>query len=72
MRRISMAKALLGHVGVSPDLRVVEENRRLRRRVEELEVEVGRLRGINEALAARVSVSDDLLQIVPDAEPALA
>jgi hypothetical protein len=67
-----MAKALLGHVGVSPDLRVVEENRRLRRRVEELEVEVGRLRGINEALAARVSVSDDLLQIVPDAEPALA
>jgi hypothetical protein len=72
MRRISMAKALLGHVGVAPDLRVVEENRRLRRRVEELEVEVGRLRGINEALAARVSVSDDLLQIVPDAEPALA
>jgi hypothetical protein len=67
-----MAKALLGHVGISPDLRVVEENRRLRRRVEELEVEVGRLRGINEALAARVTVSDDMLQIVPDAEPALA
>ena len=67
-----MAKALLGHVGISPDLRVVDENRRLRRRVEELETEVSRLRGINEALAARVSVSDDLLQIVPDAEPALA
>ena len=67
-----MAKALLGHVGVAPALRGVEENRRLRWRVEELEVEVGRLRGINEALAARVSVSDDLLQIVPDAEPALA
>ena len=72
MRRKPDGEALLGHVGIAPDLRVVEENRRLRRRVEELEVEVGRLRSINEALAARVNVSDDLLQIVPDAEPALA
>lgn len=67
-----MAKALLGHVGLAPDLRVVDENRRLRRRVDELEYEVGRLRSINEALAARVTVSEDMLEIVPDAEPALA
>lgn len=67
-----MAKALLGHVGIAPDLRVVDENRRLRRRIDELEYEVSRLRSINEALAARVSVSDDMLEIVPDAEPALA
>lgn len=67
-----MAKALLGHVGIAPDLRVVDENRRLRRRIDELEYEVSRLRSINEALAARVTVSDDMLEIVPDAEPALA
>lgn len=67
-----MAKALLGHVGTTPDLRVVDENRRLRRRIDELETEVSRLRSINEALAARVTVSDDMLEIVPDAEPALA
>lgn len=67
-----MAKALLGHVGTTPDLRVVDDNRRLRRRIDELETEVSRLRSINEALAARVTVSDDMLEIVPDAEPALA
>lgn len=67
-----MAKALLGHVGIGSDLRVVDENRRLRRRIDELETEVSRLRSINEALAARVTVSDDMLEIVPDAEPALA
>ena len=35
-----MAKALLGHVGVGPDLRLAEEVRRLQRRVKELEAEL--------------------------------
>ena len=35
-----MAKALLGHVGIGPDLRLVEEVRRLQRRVKELEAEL--------------------------------
>ena len=65
-----MAKALLGHVGVTRDLRLVEENRRLRRRLGELEAECARLRTVNEALAARVPVADDLLEIVPQGEPA--
>jgi hypothetical protein len=37
-----MAKALLGHVG-GPDPRLMDEVRRLRRRVIDLETEVGRL-----------------------------
>jgi len=37
-----MAKALLGHVG-GPDPRLVDEVRRLRRRVVDLETEIGRL-----------------------------
>ena len=37
-----MAKALLGHVG-GPDPRLVDEVRRLRRRVMDLETEIGRL-----------------------------
>jgi hypothetical protein len=37
-----MAKALLGHVG-GPDPRLVDEIRRLRRRVNDLETEIGRL-----------------------------
>jgi hypothetical protein len=37
-----MAKALLGHVG-GPDPRLVDEVRRLRRRVIDLETEIGRL-----------------------------
>ena len=37
-----MAKALLGHIG-GPDPRLVDEVRRLRRRVIDLETEIGRL-----------------------------
>ena len=55
-----MAKALFGHVGVGPDLRLVAEVRRLRGRVEELEAEVARLHAANDALAASVTVEDDL------------
>lgn len=39
-----MAKALLGHVGIGPDLRLVEEVRRLQRRVKELEAELAEAR----------------------------
>jgi hypothetical protein len=35
-----MAKALLGHVGIAPDLRLVQEVRRLQLRVKELEAEL--------------------------------
>ncbi len=55
-----MAKALLGHVGVGPDLRLAAEVRRLRGRVVELEDEVARLRAANEALVAAVHVEDDI------------
>lgn len=55
-----MAKALLGHVGVGPDLRLAAEVRRLRGRVGDLELEVARLRAANEALVAAVHVEDDI------------
>lgn len=55
-----MAKALFGHVGVGPDLRLAAEVRRLRGRVLELEGEVARLRSANEALVAAVHVEDDI------------
>ena len=55
-----MAKALFGHVGVGPDMRLVAEVRRLRGRVEELEAELTRLRAANDALVSTVSVDDDL------------
>lgn len=45
-----MAKALLGHVG-GPDPRLVTEVQRLRRRVVDLEAEVGRLQAANDDLA---------------------
>ena len=66
-----MAKALLGHVGLAPDFRLVADVRRLQLRISELEAEVDRLRAANEALSAHVTVSDDLLLSVPDAAPAL-
>lgn len=72
-----MAKALFGHVGVGPDVRVTSEMRRLRDRVRELEGEVARLQAANNALANGLRVDDDMLSLsVPDtiveqAEPAL-
>ncbi len=43
-----MAKALLGHVGIGPDLRLAEEVRRLQRRVKELEAELADTRAAHE------------------------
>ena len=53
-----MAKALLGHVGIGPDLRLADEVRRLQRRVKELEAELADARATQELEAA---VSPDLL-----------
>ena len=61
-----MAKALLGHVG-GPDLRMVNEMRRLQQRVRDLEAELVRLQEEKDALA--VEAADDLL--VRPREPAL-
>jgi hypothetical protein len=71
-----MAKALFGHVGVGPDVRVMSEMRRLRERVRELEHEVARLEAANAALSNGLRVDDDMLSLsVPDTiaeqEPAL-
>ena len=64
-----MAKALLGHVNTemrsTPALAV--ENRRLRRRVEDLETMVLRLQADNDRLAA--AVRDDTIA-VEDLQPA--
>ena len=65
-----MAKALLGHVG-GADLRLVDEVRRLRGRVIELEAEVSRLSAANEALVASVHVEDDIRMLTLDDQPAL-
>ncbi len=71
-----MAKALFGHVGVGPDVRVMSEMSRLRDRVRELEHEVARLEAANAALNNGLRVDDDMLSLsVPDMiaeqEPAL-
>ena len=70
-----MAKALFGHVGVGPDVRVMSEMSRLRERVRDLEHEVARLESANAALAAGLPVDGEMLSLsVPDIveqEPAL-
>ncbi|MGH3504381.1 MAG: hypothetical protein ACRDQA_26295 [Nocardioidaceae bacterium] len=58
-----MAKALLGYVGGDP--RLLDDNRRLRRRVADLEAVVLRLQAENDSLAAQVH--DGELLTVPDA-----
>ena len=65
-----MAKALLGYVGGN-DVRLADENQRLRRRVTDLEAVVLRLQAENDALAAQVHEGD--LLTVPDhiEEPAV-
>lgn len=64
-----MAKALFGHVG-GTDARLVDEVRRLRTRVRELEAELSRLAAANDALMASVHVEDDIRLLTVD-EPAL-
>jgi hypothetical protein len=64
-----MAKALYGHVSSAPDKRVLDEVTRLRARVQDLEIEVMRLRAENDRLVAAVANSDELFRIT---EPALA
>jgi hypothetical protein len=70
-----MAKALFGHVGVGPDVRVMSEMARLRDRVRDLEHEVARLESANAALAAGLHVDDELLSLsvrdIVEQEPAL-
>jgi len=65
-----MAKALFGHVG-GADLLLVDEVRRLRGRVRELEAELVRVRAANDALMASVHVEDDIRLLTFDDEPAL-
>ncbi|MFC3999572.1 hypothetical protein ACFOVU_26905 [Nocardiopsis sediminis] len=63
-----MAKALFGHVG-GPDPRMVQEMRRLQKRVRDLEDEIGRLQAHNDQLSAAVA---DVAVSATDREPALA
>ena len=65
-----MAKALFGHVG-GADLRLIDEVRRLRTRVTELETELARVTAANDALVATVHVEDDIRFLTMDDEPAL-
>jgi hypothetical protein len=58
-----MAKALLGHVGIGTDPRLVSELRRLQRRVKELEAELADVR-------ATVALEESLS--LSEAEPVLA
>lgn len=62
-----MAKALLGHVGVGLDSRLADEVRRLRGRIAELESELARVRAANDALAATLTVEDDLSTLTVEA-----
>ena len=63
-----MAKALFGHVG-GADLLLMDEVRRLRGRVRELESDLARVTAANDALVASVHVEDDV-RLLTD-EPAL-
>jgi hypothetical protein len=63
-----MAKALLGHVGIGPDLRLAEEVRRLQRRVKELEAELEETRATH---ALEAAVAPELLAL-EQREPAFS
>jgi hypothetical protein len=71
--RISMAKALLGHLG-GPDPRMLSEMRRLQQRVRDLENECLRLQTANDMLAThelQAHDHDELLTLsVTESEPA--
>ena len=64
-----MAKALLGHVGMSADPLLVDEVRRLRVRVSELSSELDRMRSTHDTLTVNVTVEDDVSRLTQ--EPAL-
>jgi hypothetical protein len=64
-----MAKALYGHVGLSQDMRLVSEVRRMRQRIGDLEAEVARLRALNESLT--VDMPEREMITLPEREPAL-
>ena len=66
-----MAKALFGHVGAGTDLRLLDEVRRLRSRVCELEAELSRLQAAHDGLVASVTVDDDIRMLTFEDEPAL-
>jgi hypothetical protein len=55
-----MAKALLGHVGIGPDLRLAQEVRRLQLRVKELEAELAEARATQ---ALEAAVAPDLMAL---------
>ena len=67
-----MAKALLGHV--NSDVRTTAvltvENRRLRRRVEDLEALVLRLQADNDRLAAAERDTREVARVAEDLQPA--
>jgi hypothetical protein len=63
-----MAKAILGHLG-APDPRMVNEMRRMQRRIAELESELMRVRTENDALCAALHSHE--LMTVELHEPAL-
>ncbi|HIV58618.1 MAG TPA: hypothetical protein H9902_11760 [Candidatus Stackebrandtia faecavium] len=55
-----MAKALYGHVGQTPDRRMLDEVTKLRAKVRDLEFEMTRLRAENDRLTAEVSSTEDM------------
>lgn len=73
-----MAKALLGHVGIGPDQRLVIELRRAHARISQLQEELERVRAENEALVGSLhmdsqldgALGPDMLRL-DDAQPAL-
>lgn len=65
-----MAKALYGHVG-GPDPRMVDEMRRLQRRVRDLEGELTRVKRENDELAAAAAHEELLTLTEQHREPAL-
>lgn len=66
-----MAKALLGHIGLGADPRILAELRHLRTRVHELETEVERLHALTaELMVSGATVDRDLLTLSSQ-EPAL-
>lgn len=66
-----MAKALFGSVGLGNDMRLVDEVRRLRGRVSDLENELARVSAAHDSLVASVTVDDDIRMLTLDDQPAL-